>query len=45
MDELLKWFESCGVGTVDVHASKAALPLYLDLGFAQPVATALRRRR
>jgi hypothetical protein len=44
MGGLLAWFDAQGVDTVDVHASDVARTLYLDLGFAPPAATALRRR-
>jgi GNAT superfamily N-acetyltransferase len=42
---LLHWFDGQGITTVDVHASEAARPLYLDLGFAAPAAMPLRRSR
>jgi GNAT superfamily N-acetyltransferase len=42
---LLDWFDGQGITTVDVHASEAARPLYLDLGFAAPAAMPLRRSR
>ncbi len=41
--ELLAWFDAQGIDTVDVLASEAARPLYLELGFAVPAAVPLRR--
>lgn len=43
LNALLDWFDSHGVDTVDVHASNAAQPLYLDVGFTAPSANPLRR--
>lgn len=45
MSELLRWFDAQGVETVDVHASDAALPLYVEFGFSRPATTPLRRSR
>jgi GNAT superfamily N-acetyltransferase len=42
---LLHWFDGQEITTVDVHASEAARPLYLDLGFVAPAAMPLRRSR
>jgi GNAT superfamily N-acetyltransferase len=44
MNELLRWFDTQVVQTVDVHASDAARPLYAELGFSPPAAIPLRRQ-
>jgi GNAT superfamily N-acetyltransferase len=41
---LLDWFDERGIDTVDVHASDAAHPLYLELGFGSTAAVSMRRR-
>jgi GNAT superfamily N-acetyltransferase len=43
MSELLRWFDGRGIETVDVHASDAARPLYVEFGFSPPAAIPLRR--
>lgn len=44
LTELLRWFDEQAIEAVDVHAGDSALPLYIELGFATPHATSLRRQ-
>lgn len=45
MEGLLDWYDTRGVGTVELHSTHMAESLYLALGFDDSGPRALRRRR